>query len=121
MGPAAAQLASTCQLQLTGSPHVSALTFTAGAAPAQASKPTPAKRGGRPREKKSYDDLIVSARQLAPGGALVVWHHQACATARCCVWALEAATVAVHAVAAALSPQPPPAHSDASSGPQPAT
>lgn len=58
VGPAAAQLASTRQLQLTGSLHVSALTFTAGAAPAQASKPTPAKRGGRPREKKSYDDLI---------------------------------------------------------------
>ena len=90
MGPAAAQLASAHQaLQLSGSPHVSALTFTAGAAPAQASKPAPAKRGGRPREKKSYDDLIVSARQLAWGspGSLVMWHHQ-----RVLTWGLPAAT-----------------------------
>lgn len=60
-GPAAPHLASPQQpLQLNGSPPVSGITFTAGAAPANNSKPAPAKRGGRPREKKSYDDLIVS-------------------------------------------------------------
>lgn len=55
-------------LQLNGSPPMSTLTFTAGAAP-QDSKPAPAKRGGRPREKKSYDDLIVSGKLSSAVGA----------------------------------------------------
>lgn len=72
-GPAANQ-----PPQLNGSPPMSTLTFTAGAAP-QDGKPAPAKRGGRPREKKSYDDLIVSGKLFSA------------AAARCFCWAVSKA------------------------------